>query len=1503
MAAGAELVEFKDNLRETRINVRDLRREVSDMEDLVELAQDALEAPRDVQREASEFLSTIRALQFNLKVTEKVGPLKAVSKVFEVVLDRLETVSIRIRDKADEIADRIEASPWPDRLERAEKKLEDFQIGLFKTEERLQTYEDRAAGTILVFDVVGAPLNTLSVATDATVAPINDAMDEINAFYDAIEAEVDGFKALFRADLIDPILDVEASFGSINADLDFIASPLRSAYSALKPIEGLLDAVGLLYALTVEPVIDFLLDTLGIRDLLERVADEIDNALPDLNVLDPYLANLEAAFAELDDFLDPGWNLNISTFLDDIGFDVFDAADSNASGRLRIGETDDVDGAEVARNEVLQGRNLDEVLDPGDGDDTVNALGGNDVIFASPGADTVNGGAGNDRLIFSGNFTDYFYTYEESGGPYVFQHLGSGVDGYETADDIEEFVFKDFSLTANQLENAVRQVNTSPFVGTEQADFFFAQVSGVVISGLGGDDRFTASDGADSLVGGAGNDTFITYRGADTVLGGPGSDTWIYAENPAPGNSFSTAFLDSGTTWDGDSADTLSSIENVTFVDDRDTEIRGTSGANRLAGAGGEDLILGRAGNDLIMGNAGRDTLIGEAGADTMQGGAGNDMLIAGEPGSAADQYDGGEGYDQLVYARDFQAVKDIENANNQPRDIEDIAGSGPIRVFAADGRVQRLSNDGTQVLAVDRFQRVESVVGSDQNDTLVGAAPDDDGRFVLNGAAGNDTLIANGASQLLGGNGNDLFRPTGGNATIDGGNGQDTVNLAALGALRWEITPNGNDRVRAEGYTPTDRDTGISQFIGRGGLAYQGNIGFVELFILGDESDEFAVQQMSGEVSVRAGDGDDDLDARAFGGGSYEVAFFGEAGNDTLSLSFEDGYLDGGIGDDEIRILTSSDDVIALGGAGNDFFDVGRMGGRLDGGSDYDILNIDTFGTDVFINLRTGIITTPGSLNSVEAEISNFEEVLGEDGERDIVTGSDWDEQISGRGGNDTLRGNGGNDALFGGPGNDSIDGGSGDDLLHGGLGNDTLIGGSGRDTASYIYAYPGGDRGEPIAEGFGNLIINLSLGAASGGAGSDRLDGIENAIGGAGNDTIVGSGGDNALTGGLGNDLLEGLDGADILTLGEGNDFADGGAGNDIFVLGPGNATLPGGTGDDTLDLGNIAGVVEIDLASNSFVASVIEQKPVWANDGTEGQRSYQGQALTPLGVLEADPIFSNSVNDTTRTLPAPQSLEAAAFEVAFLDVTRSYSGTFSSIENFVGGTSTTIVFGGLSADKIKGGIGDDRLVGAGGADLLEGDDGRDTLNGGADNDTIVGGATDADLRDVIFAGSGNDSVDGGHGNDLVYGGEGADTLTGGFGVDEIIGQDGDDLIAGGAWSDQIFGGAGNDFINGGFGFDRVNGGGGADRFYHVGVEGHGSDWIQDFQPAQGDRLVFGGSARPDQFQVNFANTAGAGNAAIDEAFVIYRPTGQILWALVDGGALPAIVVISDEIGFNLL
>ncbi|SFJ43997.1 hypothetical protein [Jannaschia pohangensis] len=224
----------------------------------------------------------------------------------------------------------------------------------------------------------------------------------------------------------------------------------------------------------------------------------------------------------------------------------------------------------------------------------------------------------------------------------------------------------------------------------------------------------------------------------------------------------------------------------------------------------------------------------------------------------------------------------------------------------------------------------------------------------------------------------------------------------------------------------------------------------------------------------------------------------------------------------------------------------------------------------------------------------------------------------------------------------------------------------------------------------------------------------------------------------------------------------------------------------------------------------------------------------------------------------------------------------------------------------DTLMGYDGNDVLIGADGHDRIEGGDGADRLVGGTGNDTIHGGATSADLRDEIFGGAGNDLIDGGYGNDEIYGQEGNDTIIGGFGSDVLAGQQGDDVITGGPLSDLIFGNDGNDFINGGFGFDRINGGAGADRFYHLGIADHGSDWIQDFSDDEGDVLVFAnGRARPEDFQVNFAVTENAGVADVAEAFVIYRPTGQIIWALVDGGDLDSLMIQfgSDATQYDLL
>ena len=82
-----------------------------------------------------------------------------------------------------------------------------------------------------------------------------------------------------------------------------------------------------------------------------------------------------------------------------------------------------------------------------------------------------------------------------------------------------------------------------------------------------------------------------------------------------------------------------------------------------------------------------------------------------------------------------------------------------------------------------------------------------------------------------------------------------------------------------------------------------------------------------------------------------------------------------------------------------------------------------------------------------------------------------------------------------------------------------------------------------------------------------------------------------------------------------------------------------------------------------------------------------------------------------------------------------------------------------------------------------------------------------------------------------------------------------------------------------------------------------------MQDYNSAEGDVLVFGNaSATRDDFQVNLAHTANAegeraGDDAVQEAFVIYRPTGQIMWALVDGGGQSSINLQIGADVFDLL
>ncbi len=163
-------------------------------------------------------------------------------------------------------------------------------------------------------------------------------------------------------------------------------------------------------------------------------------------------------------------------------------------------------------------------------------------------------------------------------------------------------------------------------------------------------------------------------------------------------------------------------------------------------------------------------------------------------------------------------------------------------------------------------------------------------------------------------------------------------------------------------------------------------------------------------------------------------------------------------------------------------------------------------------------------------------------------LTGTNADDHIVGGGGHDVLDGGNGNDlivagddasTLIGGAGNDTVFGGGGDDLVIAGAGDDLANGGVGVDTISYAAT----TRGVQVD-------LDLMDGTAKGAEiGSDHVMWFENAIGGKGNDLLVGNELNNRLEGGAGNDTVFGGPGDDLVIGGKGNDLVNGGVGVDTI------------------------------------------------------------------------------------------------------------------------------------------------------------------------------------------------------------------------------------------------------------------------------------------------------------------------------------------------------------------
>lgn len=495
-----------------------------------------------------------------------------------------------------------------------------------------------------------------------------------------------------------------------------------------------------------------------------------------------------------------------------------------------------------------------------------------------------------------------------------------------------------------------------------------------------------------------------------------------------------------------------------------------------------------------------------------------------------------------------------------------------------------------------------------------------------------------------------------------------------------------------------------------------------------------------------------------------------GFAGNDIIRGRAGDDSIDGG--DDHDHIVGGDGNDAISGGNGDDYIRGGEGDDVVDGGAGWDRAAFTVLINNPAIG-ETGVQTGATVDLNIQGVAQN--------------TGHGWDtligiEHVSGTAYDDVLTGNGGDNWIWGEGGNDTLSGGGGSDFVETDAGNSVLDGGTGNDTAGFqgIDSFAAGVTVSLALQGAGQTVAAGS---------SITLSNFENLTGTTHDDTLSGDGGDNILAGNLGNDILLGGGGSDTLygdgailvdTHGTGfsgpiTTLADATA---VYAGVPGNDVLDGGAGDDILNGGGGTDTASFASATESVFISL-----GLSGNGSAFQDSGEFDQLISIENVIGS-AFSDSIN---------------------------------------GSNAANVLDGGAGGDALFGRGGDDHLIGGEGNDFLRGSDGADILDGGNGWDRIssfvaaptAGISFDLNIQGVAQdTGQGMDVLIGiEHASgtilsDILIGDGGANWLWGGSDGTTTDTSSGNDTISGGGGDDLIeVGGSGNHMLDGGTGTDALS------------------------------------------------------------------------------------------------
>jgi len=366
---------------------------------------------------------------------------------------------------------------------------------------------------------------------------------------------------------------------------------------------------------------------------------------------------------------------------------------------------------------------------------------------------------------------------------------------------------------------------------------------------------------------------------------------------------------------------------------------------------------------------------------------------------------------------------------------------SDKVKILPTDWRTTIINT----VVKVGLFAVHEEISGTWDADRLLGARGDD----LIDGKGGKDYIWGgSGEDYLVGGSGSDRFAyldATEAGDTIEDfttGKGGDVIDVSGLSYHYGWSTLDGHVR-----FVQSGSDTLFQVDKNGGGNSY---VTFAKL--LDTKASDITSQNVSTEIVVTdngttAGDQIDSSPSDSaepppvFDGAEDLESQLGTSDDDNILGTNKGDLLVGGDGDDSLIGYKGND--VLVGGAGAD---------TLRGTSGSNVASYADSAAGLTVSLDKASANTGDAKGDVYYQIqsltgSAFDDKLTGSDAVNVLDGGAGDDVLEGLDGMDTLNGGEGSDKLYGGDKNDTLSGGDADDLLYGGDGYDFFTGGAGAD------------------------------------------------------------------------------------------------------------------------------------------------------------------------------------------------------------------------------------------------------------------------------------------------------------------------------------------------------------------------------------------------------------------------------------------------------------------------